>query len=130
MTRKERSTWIMRKAWQLAKAGAERFGGKAREYLGASIRQAWAMFREMTAQFHPLAQTLDIAAALTMALFGIKTKARNEHAKVAIANVRAAAASVVAKVSGAFKSFFRNASAPVAMAVATASTGTGHHPRE
>ncbi|MGO6676420.1 hypothetical protein [Rhizobium leguminosarum] len=53
MTRKEQSTWIMRKAWQLAKAGADRFGGKAREYLGEAIRQAWAPYRETVAASRP-----------------------------------------------------------------------------
>lgn len=33
---------VMVRAWEIAKAAAAKFGGKVREYLAASLRQAWA----------------------------------------------------------------------------------------
>ncbi|OCP10925.1 hypothetical protein BC374_17800 [Ensifer sp. LC13] len=120
----------MRKAWQLAKAGAERFGGKAREYLAEAIREAWVMFRELPQKSHPLAVTLELAASLAKSLFGIKSEARNEHSAAAMPTVRSAVVSVAGKVSSAFKSLFRNITAPVTPAYAFAGNGTGHHQRE
>lgn len=38
---------IMKKAWQIAKAAASRFGGSSREYLSGALRQAWAEERAM-----------------------------------------------------------------------------------
>lgn len=32
---------VMTTAWQIARAGAIKFGGKARSYLSAAMRQAW-----------------------------------------------------------------------------------------
>ena len=40
---------LMAKAWCLARAGARRFGGTARAYLAAALRQAWAEARDMAA---------------------------------------------------------------------------------
>jgi hypothetical protein len=131
MTRKEQSTWIMRKAWQLAKAGADRFGGKAREYLGQSIRQAWAMFRSMQKSNHPLAQSLNVATVLLSAVVGLKLPATAKAE--ALNTVRTVGSAVVSKVAVAFKALkniFINRTAPATLAVATASTGNGHPLRE
>ena len=43
MTTSPRS--VMQKAWALARAGARRFGGRARQYLAEALRQAWAEVR-------------------------------------------------------------------------------------
>ena len=40
---------LMAKAWCLARAGARRFGGTARAYLAAALRQAWAEARALAA---------------------------------------------------------------------------------
>lgn len=37
---------IMKRAWEIAKNAAEKFGGKAREYMAEAIRMAWAEARE------------------------------------------------------------------------------------
>lgn len=36
---------IMKKAWEIAKAAAERFGGKASQYIAEALRMAWAMVK-------------------------------------------------------------------------------------
>lgn len=33
---------VMKRAWEIAKAAVEEFGGKVREYFGQSLKQAWA----------------------------------------------------------------------------------------
>lgn len=33
---------VMTKAWEIAKTGAKRFGGNAKEYFAAALRMAWA----------------------------------------------------------------------------------------
>jgi len=33
---------IMKSAWQIARKGAAQFGGSARQYFAAALRQAWA----------------------------------------------------------------------------------------
>ena len=40
---------LMSKAWAIARAGARRFGGTARAYLAAALRQAWAEARTLAA---------------------------------------------------------------------------------
>jgi hypothetical protein len=130
MTKKEQSTWIMRKAWQLAKAGADRFGGKAREYLGQAIRQGWAMLRSMQKSNHPMAQCLNVVTVLLCAVVGIKVPAAAKAE--ALNTVLAGGPAVVSKVAVAFKAFknFFNRTVPVDLAIATEYTGNGHYPRE
>lgn len=36
---------VMKKAWKIAKKGAEKFGGKASEYIAESLRMAWAIVK-------------------------------------------------------------------------------------
>ena len=40
---------ILNKAWAIARDGARRFGGRAVQYLGAALRQAWAEAKAMAA---------------------------------------------------------------------------------
>ena len=40
---------LFRKAWAIARDGARCFGGRAVQYLAASLRQAWAEARDMAA---------------------------------------------------------------------------------
>ena len=40
---------LLNKAWCLARAGARRFGGTARAYLAASLRQCWADAKALAA---------------------------------------------------------------------------------
>ena len=40
---------LLTKAWVLARAGARRFGGTARAYLAASLRQCWAEAKALAA---------------------------------------------------------------------------------
>ncbi len=34
---------VMKKAWQIAKEAVKKFGGKAREYFSAALKEAWSM---------------------------------------------------------------------------------------
>ncbi|ARQ56929.1 hypothetical protein Kim5_CH00822 [Rhizobium sp. Kim5] len=108
MTRKEQSTWTMRKAWQLAKAGADRFGGKAREYLGEAIRQAWALYRETLAASRPPFTTFKDAVVKT-----IIVPVAEKLAEIAIAVVEFITPTVVLRA----RRFARRAMFPL------------HHPR-
>lgn len=38
---------VMTKAWEIARAGQLKFGGKVSEYLSEALRMAWSMEREM-----------------------------------------------------------------------------------
>lgn len=40
---------LFRKAWDLAKAGAESFGGSSKDYFAESLKMAWAMLKEYNA---------------------------------------------------------------------------------
>ncbi|WSG96421.1 hypothetical protein U8P76_05780 [Rhizobium johnstonii] len=120
MTRKEHSTWIMRKAWQLAKAGADRFGGKAREYLGEAIRQAWALYRETGAASRPAFTTFKDAVVKT-----IIVPVAEKLAEIAIAMVVLRARRFARRAMSLF-----TIPAPVALAVVTVSTCSERHPRE
>ena len=42
-------TVVMSKAWAIARAGARRFGGRARSYFAAALREAWAEARTLAA---------------------------------------------------------------------------------
>ena len=42
-------TVVMSKAWAIARAGARRFGGTARAYISAALRQAWADAKALAA---------------------------------------------------------------------------------
>ncbi|TAV14739.1 hypothetical protein [Rhizobium ruizarguesonis] len=130
MTRKEQSTWIMRRAWQLAKAGADRFGGKAREYMGQSIRQAWAMFRNMMASINPRDNTNDAPITIREMVVTVAEKLigiASEIATAAVEFITPARAVRVRRFVDKVQSFFK-LTAPPTMAIATASTGSGHHP--
>lgn len=39
---------IMRKAWEIAREAAKRFGGKAAQYIAGALRMAWKEARKMT----------------------------------------------------------------------------------
>ncbi|MGR5963151.1 hypothetical protein ACT7DN_30415 [Bacillus paranthracis] len=38
---------LMQEAWDMAKSGAVRFGGKSREYLSASLKIVWEQVRKV-----------------------------------------------------------------------------------
>lgn len=59
---------IMKRAWEIAKNAAEKFGGKAREYMAEALRMAWAEAKGAVKQSRE-----DIIAALTKK-FGRWTK--------------------------------------------------------
>lgn len=40
---------VMTRAWEIAKTGAKRFGGNAKEYFAAALRMAWAEFKSAAA---------------------------------------------------------------------------------
>ena len=42
---------IMKVAWNLAKNGAKRFGGKAVEYLSESMKTAWKVYKHQKSRF-------------------------------------------------------------------------------
>lgn len=132
MNRKEQSTWIMRKAWQLAKAGADRFGGKAREYLGQSIRQAWAMFRELMASVNPQVDTINDPISIAEIVTTVAEKLIEIASDITAAVVEfitPARAGRVRRFIGKVQSFF-NHTAPATLTMATASTGNGPYLRE
>ncbi|HEY4624339.1 MAG TPA: hypothetical protein VIH12_10780 [Solibacillus sp.] len=37
---------VMKKAWEIAKQGQEKFGGKVKEYFAASLKMAWALIKK------------------------------------------------------------------------------------
>lgn len=39
---------VMTRAWEIAKAGAAKFGGKVKEYFAAALKMAWAEARKAT----------------------------------------------------------------------------------
>lgn len=39
---------IMKKAWEIAREAAKRFGGKAAQYIAGALRMAWKEVRKMT----------------------------------------------------------------------------------
>lgn len=132
MTKKEQSTWIMRKAWQLAKAGADRFGGKAREYLGQAIRQAWKMLRELMASVNPLVDTTTAPVTIKEVVTTVAEKLVDVYVDIVAAVVEfitPARAGRVRRFIGKVQSFFPPTE-PATMAVATASAGNGPYPRE
>ena len=53
---------IMRKAWCLARHGARRFGGRARQYLAGALRQAWAEAKATAARI--AGQTARVLASI------------------------------------------------------------------
>lgn len=42
---------IMKRAWEIAKEGVAKFGGKAKDYFAQSLKMAWAEARMMLKQF-------------------------------------------------------------------------------
>lgn len=38
---------IMKKAWSVAKQGAEKFGGTSKEYFSAALKYVWAQYKTM-----------------------------------------------------------------------------------
>ena len=53
---------IFAKAWCLARHGARRFGGRARQYLAAALRQAWAEAKATAARI--AGQTAAVLASI------------------------------------------------------------------
>jgi hypothetical protein len=41
---------IMQVAWNIAKKGAKKFGGKATDYIAESMKMAWAMYKNTLAK--------------------------------------------------------------------------------
>lgn len=39
---------VMKKAWEIAREGAKKFGGKASDYIAEALRMAWALIKEGT----------------------------------------------------------------------------------
>ncbi|UTG99312.1 hypothetical protein [Macrococcoides canis] len=39
---------VMKNAWTIAKQGAKKFGGKAVEYIGLALKQAWNLAKQLS----------------------------------------------------------------------------------
>lgn len=53
---------VMKKAWEIAKEGAVKFGGKVKEYFAASLKMAWAQVKNETGAIN--AQNVNVTIEL------------------------------------------------------------------
>ncbi|MDW0112194.1 hypothetical protein QT711_03290 [Sporosarcina saromensis] len=53
---------VMKKAWEIAKEGSAKFGGKASEYISAALKMAWAEIKKGANQMAELPKIVNVRA--------------------------------------------------------------------
>ena len=87
---------IFAKAWCHARAGARRFGGTARAYLAAAMRQVWAEQKAARAEVEAMkARVLACVANLAAEAREMEAMTREWGAKLGLPGYRRAAAAVL-----------------------------------